>query len=1019
MKKLITLIALVFTTLGYSQAEFEKIALTENTASSSTNRINTQEANGEVNYINALNLPVSTATTNALELKTTLSAGAFSGFEVTNNGDGTISVGSGIAYLRATNDQYAPLIKYPIAAYNNIPLVDNLNNYIVVSYNGGSPALVLNTTGTGIDTQTTSIAIAAARVGTTVHYVSLVGSNSDPNAKLRNRYLLSEGIRRVSGLAISATGRKIATTAGITFSGLIRLDVAGMNTNASDTYTLAYNNGSTWTRVAGQTDINNTQYNNAGTLTALNNNSFRTDYIYALVNSPSKLFVILGNTQYNTIGTARLAPTPSSLPVELEQLGVLVGRAIIEKDAVTMEMASPFVQDFAAGAIENHNDLAGLQGGTAGEYNHLTNAQVSLVNGSEQAANKATDFTTINNTLYPTVKAVNDAISIKNYALTENPASEINTATWDGFPMLFQSKTGKLILIHKSGVAHGGAASSGIRTSLDGGKTYSAYTPLVNEPTKYNGISGGCVTPTGRIVLFYFIATPGVGTDEIGYFYSDDDAITWSSRITIPMGSNVGGGWTGKSIEIADGKLMQVWWGADGSLTLPATVHTLYAVFSTDNGSTWGNQTVITTGTTGTNDPYTEASFVYLEGNAIVGLVRKNGKDFYTQFKSEDNGVTWTNQGDETFENFNGNPGAPELQTYIDLDGKKTVICYFSNRIDLNVKSILGRNLLSGVSGWIESTETILRSGLTNYDSGYPSAIHPNGSRFGLVAYYESKNLTDDADIQFVISRPDSEIILPNSFLTVIGQVKAGSFRGANLTDTYFPKATTSGQLINSTQLTENTTTLNVNNPGNTFSKFSIRDGTDLGVYFKAGQTDPTAMMLNFVNDALTANIPAEFRASSFNFTNGGITAVSYTGGATLTGTPTAPTPTAGDNSTKIATTAYVDSAVSAAAEPYLVYTALISQSGTSAPTATVLRNTLSGTVVWTRSSSGQYLGTLAGVFTTNKTATIVGATSVSYMFALKPNSVDNVALHTALESTGAFGDDKLVNTFVEIRVYP
>ncbi|HSE99900.1 MAG TPA: hypothetical protein VLA48_03305 [Nitrososphaeraceae archaeon] len=357
--------------------------------------------------------PSENAVYDALDLKTTLSAGAFSGFAVTNNGDGTISVGLGIAYLRATNDQYAPLIKYPIAAYNNIPLVDNLNNYIVVSYNGGSPALVLNTTGTGIDTQTSSIAIAAARVGTTVHYVSLVGSNSDPNAKLRNRYLQSEGIRRVAGLAISATGRKIATTAGITYSGLIRLDVAAMNTNVSDTYTLAYNNGSTWTRVTGQTDINNTQYNNAGTLTALSNNNFRTDYIYALVNSPSKLFVILGNTQYNTIGAARLAPTPSSLPVELQQLGVLVGRAIIEKDAVIMEVASPFTQDFAAGAIENHNDLAGLQGGTAGEYNHLTDTQVALVDGSEQTSNKSDSYTVSSTTTYPNTKALVDGLDLK------------------------------------------------------------------------------------------------------------------------------------------------------------------------------------------------------------------------------------------------------------------------------------------------------------------------------------------------------------------------------------------------------------------------------------------------------------------------------------------------------------------------------------------------------------------------------------------------------------------------------
>jgi len=52
---------------------------------------------------------------------------------------------------------------------------------------------------------------------------------------------------------------------------------------------------------------------------------------------------------------------------------------------------------------------------------------------------------------------------------------------------------------------------------------------------------------------------------------------------------------------------------------------------------------------------------------------------------------------------------------------------------------------------------------------------------------------------------------------------------------------------------------------------------------------------------------------------------------------------------------------------PYKVYTALISQSGTDAPVATVLENTLGGTVVWSRGFTGNYYGTLNGAFTENK----------------------------------------------------
>jgi len=50
---------------------------------------------------------------------------------------------------------------------------------------------------------------------------------------------------------------------------------------------------------------------------------------------------------------------------------------------------------------------------------------------------------------------------------------------------------------------------------------------------------------------------------------------------------------------------------------------------------------------------------------------------------------------------------------------------------------------------------------------------------------------------------------------------------------------------------------------------------------------------------------------------NGSISATNYTGGATLTGNPTAPTPTLGDNDTSVATTAFVNTAVLANASKW------------------------------------------------------------------------------------------------------
>jgi hypothetical protein len=113
---------------------------------------------------------------------------------------------------------------------------------------------------------------------------------------------------------------------------------------------------------------------------------------------------------------------------------------------------------------------------------------------------------------------------------------------------------------------------------------------------------------------------------------------------------------------------------------------------------------------------------------------------------------------------------------------------------------------------------------------------------------------------------------------------------------------------------------------------------------------------------------------------------------------------------------------VEAAHPLYKVYTALLTQSGTSAPTATVLENNLGGTVVWTRTDIGQYVGTLSGAFTSNKTwlfisysqnIDILGSGNLYQMVRANANEIN---LFTAVP--GDYGDDFLSNQAIEIRVY-
>ena len=104
---------------------------------------------------------------------------------------------------------------------------------------------------------------------------------------------------------------------------------------------------------------------------------------------------------------------------------------------------------------------------------------------------------------------------------------------------------------------------------------------------------------------------------------------------------------------------------------------------------------------------------------------------------------------------------------------------------------------------------------------------------------------------------------------------------------------------------------------------------------------------------------------------------------------------------------------------PYKVYTALLSQSGTDAPTAVVLENTL-GDIVWSRSEEGVYVGTLTGAFKEGKTFLIskfkTNSTDDPSSYSISDAGVN--AVYVTSESSDVLQDGILYSTPIEIKVY-
>jgi hypothetical protein len=122
---------------------------------------------------------------------------------------------------------------------------------------------------------------------------------------------------------------------------------------------------------------------------------------------------------------------------------------------------------------------------------------------------------------------------------------------------------------------------------------------------------------------------------------------------------------------------------------------------------------------------------------------------------------------------------------------------------------------------------------------------------------------------------------------------------------------------------------------------------------------------------------------------------------------------------------ALIEDAVAAGGKVYL---ARISQTSTSAPTAVVVRNTLSGTPAWSRTAVGDYKLTLTGAFPLAKTLVLIGHTGVSIddtaifdIIRTEHTSANFIRLTTRYWQAGsiAMDDNYLLETEIYITVVP
>lgn len=108
---------------------------------------------------------------------------------------------------------------------------------------------------------------------------------------------------------------------------------------------------------------------------------------------------------------------------------------------------------------------------------------------------------------------------------------------------------------------------------------------------------------------------------------------------------------------------------------------------------------------------------------------------------------------------------------------------------------------------------------------------------------------------------------------------------------------------------------------------------------------------------------------------------------------------------------------INGAAAAAQIYVALLTQSGTDAPSAVVLSNNL-GEIVWTRTAQGEYLGTPLVPFDALNTFVIIGNVEHDYQAAAYVNSDGNIVVVTCRNQSHQHDDSKLRNSPIEVRIY-
>jgi pectin methylesterase-like acyl-CoA thioesterase len=225
--------------------------------------------------------------------------------------------------------------------------------------------------------------------GSGIRFIHSVGFLSSDFGYRFNQYLLdTRKFAAKTGIATSqGTGAtKLAVSAGSYYLSMNENPYAGSGGDATWSYFYGTNGA---TEVASVTSLNTTQYDNAGTLTAMTGSYFRADTLY--VTSDGRLSLIYGNAQFATQALAEEDTAVRSAPTFIEPSGCRLAQVVVQQgvgiSVIVDRRPNPGSTAGGGGGSGSHSALADLDKPADHAWAMLVDGTRSMTGGLNMGGN--------------------------------------------------------------------------------------------------------------------------------------------------------------------------------------------------------------------------------------------------------------------------------------------------------------------------------------------------------------------------------------------------------------------------------------------------------------------------------------------------------------------------------------------------------------------------------------------------------------------------------------------------------